>query len=214
MSGCMALCRALQWNAGGRRAQGCEGQGGRARMDRDTERMKETRRKKVRQLRKKKGGRLLFMIFIITKAARAARQGLCGRAALCQCWMRCRTNNDGTDSHNRNGAVVFKVAAENEGARPLLPHFPTHPPSVAAAHPNSGWSGVFLRRFEGTLAAAEGKGRRGWELGGRRGHQSSGSSSLCKPVHSKDGPFNLHWAASVPHAVWCPLWFAWAFTND
>lgn len=97
------------------------------------------------------------MIFIITKAARAARQGLCGRAALCQCWMRCRTNNDGTDSHNRNGAVVFKVAAENEGARPLLPHLPTHPPSVAAAHPNSGWSGVFMRRLRGRSQPLKGR---------------------------------------------------------
>lgn len=56
---------------------------------------------------------------------------------LCQCWMWCRTNNDGTDnSHSRNGAVVFKVAAENEETRPLLPHLPLFPSSYFSSSPS------------------------------------------------------------------------------
>lgn len=131
MSGCMALCRALQWNAGGRRAQGCEGQGGRARMDRDTERMKETRRKKVRQLRKKKRREAIVYDFYHYKSGACRAAGTVRTSGIVSVLDAMPHKQWWNRQPQPEWGCCFQGGSRKWGSKTppsSLPHPPTHPP--------------------------------------------------------------------------------------
>lgn len=114
---------------------------------------------------------------------------------------------DGMEKDNRDWGVVFKVAEKmkNEGCRsqspPQPPTFTTHTyhphpllalrTTLPTALSNLRWGCVFMRRqgFTGWMGCCR---ERKAGMKSRSRGKTSSSSSLHKPVHSKDGPFNLH----------------------
>lgn len=113
-------------------------------------------------------------------------------------------------SHNLESGCCFQGSRENQGCRnptppstlPLPPH-PIFLSTPTLHRLNLGRGGVLVRLFRDGWGCCR-QGGQEWELCGwwwwcvcvcRGGVYTNSGNSLHKPVHSKDVPFNLHWAA-------------------